>query len=97
MKTTREKGTLEQIGDAVLLAIPSALPSDLLEELQMEAGAQVHLSVDCGRLFVEPVVEPAARKRYSLQELLTQCDPSAPSSSEDEVWVGAKAASRELV
>ena len=93
MKTAMEKGTLEQIGDAVLLAIPSALPSDLLKELQMEAGARVRLSVDCGRLFAEP----AARKSYSLQELLTQCDPSAPISSEDEVWVGAKAAGRELV
>ena len=35
-------GTLEQVGDAVLLAIPSGL----LAELQLKAGAEVRLSVD---------------------------------------------------
>ena len=93
MGTTMETGTLAQSGDAVLLAIPSGL----LAELHMKAGAKVHLIVDCGRLIVEPVVEPIVRKTYSLQDLLAQCDPLAPLSSEETVWAGTKATDRELV
>ena len=74
-----------------------AIPSGLLAELQLKAGALVRLSVDCGRLIVEPVVESVVRTTYSLQDLLAQCDPLASNSSEDEVWTGAKPAGRELV
>ena len=93
MGTTMETGTLAQSGDAVLLAIPSGL----LAELETEEGTMVRLSVDCGRLIVEPVVEPRVRTTYSLQDLLAQCDPSAPLSSEETVWAGTKATDRELV
>ena len=93
MGTTLETGTLAQSGETVLLTIPSGL----LAELQLKAGALVRLSVDCGRLIVEPIAAPVARKAYSLQDLLAQCNPSAPLSSEETAWTGAKPAGRELV
>ena len=93
MGTTLETGTLAQSGETVLLAIPSGL----LVEQQLKAGAEVRLSVDCGRLIVEPVVEPRVRTTYSLQDLLAQCDPSAPLSFRGCSMGRAKAAGRESV
>ena len=78
-----------------------AIPSGLLAELQLKAGALVRLSVDCGRLIVEPVVEPVVEPRvrttYSLQDLLAQCDSSAPLSFRGDSMGRAKATGRELV
>ena len=74
-----------------------AIPSGLLAELQLKAGALVRLSVDCGRLIVEPIAAPVARKAYSLQDLLAQCDSSAPLSFRGDSMGRAKATGRELV
>lgn len=80
---------LRKVGGSVMLAVPPAI----LEMLQMESGASVSMAVESGRLIIEPNV----RKKYSLQELLAQCDPSAPLSSEDGVWTGSEATGRELI
>ena len=51
------------------------------------------LAVDHGRL----VVEPTPRPRYSLDELLAQCDESAEISAEDRAWLDNTPAGRELL
>jgi antitoxin ChpS len=58
----------------------------LLDVLNLAAGAKVGLAADQGRL----VVEPQGRPRYTLDELLAQCDPSAEISAEDREWLDAK-------
>ena len=80
---------LRKVGGSVMLAVPPAI----LEMLQMESGASVSMAVESGRLIIEPNV----RKKYSLQELLAQCDASAPISSEDGAWTASTAAGRELI
>ena len=80
---------LRKVGGSVMLAVPPAI----LEILRMESGSLVSMAVESGRLIIEPNV----RKKYSLQELLAQCDPSAPLSSEDGVWTGSGATGRELI
>lgn len=35
--------------------------------------------------------------RYSLAELMAQCDPNAPLSSEDQAWMDAPAVGREAL
>ncbi len=59
-------GRLRKAGGSVMLAVPPAI----LEMPQLESGAAVSMTIESGRL----VVEPGARKKYSLQELLAQCD-----------------------
>lgn len=49
------------------------------------------MAVEAGRL----VVEPKARRRYSLDELLARCKPSAQDKDRD--WVAGKRAGRELL
>ena len=79
--------TLRKVGGSVMLAVPPAL----LDVLQLTAGAQVGLTVDKGRL----VVEPHPRRRYTLAELLAASDYSQPQPPEEREWVDATAAGRE--
>ncbi|MHB8767119.1 MAG: AbrB/MazE/SpoVT family DNA-binding domain-containing protein [Deferrisomatales bacterium] len=80
---------LRKVGGSVMLAIPPAI----LDLLQLQAGARVGVSVDHGRL----VIEPEPRPHYSLEELLAQCDPVAERTEEEREWLDAPAAGRELL
>jgi len=73
---------LRKVGGSVMLAVPPAL----LDVLHLRAGAKVGLAVDNGRLVVEPQVRP----RYTLDELLAQCDGSAEITAEDREWLDSK-------
>jgi antitoxin ChpS len=66
---------LRKVGGSIMLAVPPAL----LDLLHLHAGATVGLDVDHGRLVVEPMLRP----RYSLDDLLVQCDASSEISAED--------------
>jgi antitoxin ChpS len=66
---------LRKVGGSVMLAIPPAL----LDLLNLQAGATVGIALDGNRL----VIEPPPRLRYSLDELLAQCDVSAELPAAD--------------
>ncbi len=80
---------LRKVGGSIMLAVPPAI----LDILHLHAGATVGLAVDHGRLVVEPTLRP----RYSLDELLAQCDASAEFSAEDRVWLDNKPVGSELL
>jgi antitoxin ChpS len=80
---------LRKVGGSVMLAVPPAL----LDMLQLRPGAKVGLAVQGGRL----IVEPQPRPRYTLEELLAQCNPKAPRSKEDREWLDSKPVGRELI
>lgn len=80
---------LRKVGGSVMLAVPPAL----LEILHLQPGAQVGITVESGRL----VVEPPRRRRYTLDELLAQCDPKAPRSRRDRAWLEDKPVGGELI
>jgi antitoxin ChpS len=80
---------LRKVGGSVMLAIPPAF----LDVLRLHAGAAVALSIDEGQLVVEPQVRP----RYTLDELLAQCDASADPTAEDREWLDGKPVGGELI
>jgi antitoxin ChpS len=80
---------LRKVGGSVMLAVPPAI----LDVLDLRAGATVGVSVQGGRL----VVEPQRRARYTLDELLNQCDASAELSDDDREWLEAKPVGNELL
>ncbi len=65
----------------------------ILELLQLRAGATVGVSVDAGRLVVEPNPKP----HYTLEELLEGSDYSEPRSAEDQEWLDSPPVGRELL
>jgi len=80
---------LRKVGGSIMLAVPPVL----LDILHLQAGAKVGLSVQSGRL----VVEPQERPHYTLDELLAQCNAKAPCSNEDREWLDAGPAGSELI
>lgn len=81
--------TLRTVGGSVMFAIPKPI----LDGLGLSANTQVGLSVSEGRL----IVEPRPRPRYTLAELLAQCDLSAPLSEESQAWLDAESVGREAL
>jgi antitoxin component of MazEF toxin-antitoxin module len=75
------------------------LPDDQAAALKARAAAQgLTLEVWFEKLSgVEvPTRQPGPRKsRYSLEELMAQCDANAPLSAEDRAWMDAPAIGRE--
>jgi antitoxin ChpS len=80
--------SLRKVGGSIMLAVPPAL----LDVLQLSAGAKVAMTVDDGRL----VVEPKTRPRYTLEALIAECDATAAPSEEDRDWLNAPAVGNEL-
>ena len=85
MHTTK----LRKVGGSVMLAVPPAL----LDVLGLEPGARVGIAVESDRL----VVEPERRPRYTLTELLAQCNPKSRRSKEDREWLSDQPAGGGLI
>ena len=79
---------LRKVGGSVMLALPPAL----LDLLSLRAGATVGVTIESGHL----VIEPHPRPRYTLDELVAQCDVSA-LSPEDREWLEAPPVGNEIL
>jgi len=80
---------LRKVGGSVMLAVPPAI----LDLLDLQVGATVGVAVEGGRL----VVAPQPRPRYSLDELLAQCDATVEMTAEEIDWLEAKPVGSELL
>ncbi len=80
---------LRKVGGSIMMAVPPAL----LDILRLRPGAKVGITVQSGRL----IVEPRQRPRYTLDELLAQCNPKAPRSRGEREWLDNKPAGGELI
>jgi len=80
---------LRKVGGSVMLAVPRAL----LDILHLQPGAQVGIAVESGRL----VVEPQQRRRYTLKQLLAQCDPKARRGKAEKEWLAGRPQGGELI
>ena len=79
---------LRKVGGSIMITVPR----HILELLRLKAGATVGLSVEEGRL----IIQPAPRPRYTLDDLLAQCNSNARVSSEEREWLDAPRVGREL-
>lgn len=75
--------TLRSVGGSIVMAIPK----HLLELVRLQAGSLVDIDVQQGRL----IVVPQKKKRYKLSDLLAQCDPALPMTTEEQAWLDAPA------
>lgn len=83
------KTNLRKVGGSVMLAVPPAL----LDMLNLQSGSTVGMAIEKGRLFIEPQHRP----RYSLEELLAQCDATIGLEPEESEWLEAKPVGGELL
>jgi antitoxin ChpS len=78
---------LRAVGGSVMFAIPRAI----LESLDLAPDRSVGLSVSDGRL----IIDPHPRPRYTLANLVEQCDASAPLTGEERQWLESPPVGRE--
>ena len=70
-----------------------AVPPAILDILNLHPGTEIGLAVQKGRL----VIEPRRKPRYTLDELLTQCNSKARRNRKDREWVTGKPTGNELI
>lgn len=92
---TRAK--LKQSGGSLIFTVPAPAR----KAMYLNAGDEVDVIVDGGRLVLEPVVPaPKAmrvrRPKYTLDELVEGYDADAPLTDEERAWMDAPAAGREV-
>ncbi len=80
---------LRKVGGSVMLAVPPAL----LDLLDLQAGAKVDIGVEGRR----SIVAPRGRPHYTPEELLAQCDETAPAEDRDRAWLDAPPIGNELL
>jgi antitoxin component of MazEF toxin-antitoxin module len=70
-----------------------ALPSALLGMVSLAAGQEVAVSVNAGRL----VIEPCKRPRHTLARLMAVSAPRGRHRTRDRSWLDSPAKGRELL
>jgi len=81
--------TVRKVGGSAMLALPRAF----LEQLHLKVGSQVAMEIDRGRI----IIDPKPKRKYTLDELLAQCDTTAAMSAEDAEWLNSDPAGSELI
>ncbi len=79
---------IQKWGNSMALRIPTST----MRTWGIEEGQTVNLKVEDGALIARPT-----QPRYTLAELLAQCDFSQPLSAEDREWVDAPPVGREKI
>ena len=82
------KGTVKKWGNSAAVRIPAAV----LEAAHVDLDQVVDVREEAGRIIIEPV---RARPRYTLDELVAQCDPKKRLSREEREWIDAPPVGRE--
>jgi antitoxin ChpS len=81
--------TLRHLGGSVVMPVPKKI----LDFMPLSAGAKVEMSVEHGKLIVQPTTKP----KYTLTDLLTQCQSEDFQLTEDDrVWLDAKPVGKEV-
>lgn len=82
--------TLRNLGGSVVIAVPKKI----LSLVDLRAGSRVRISVEKGRVVVEPKKKP----QYSLAELLAKCRKSdLVNRPRDGAWLKGGPAGREAL
>ena len=83
------KTSLRKVGGSVMLIVPPPV----LKMLNLRPGESVGMTVEKGRL----VVQPQERRRYTLEELLAQCRTQTARSRQDREWLQGGRVGKEVL
>ena len=82
--------TLRTLGGSVVLTVPR----QILNMMHLGPGSQMDVNVENGKL----VVEPKAKPRYTLAELLAKCNKKNMAlTAEDRKWLDAGPTGKEAL
>jgi len=82
--------TLRRVGGSIMVAVPP----DYLARTGLGPDRLVTWAIEGNNLVMHP---DGGRPRYTLAELLTQCDSSKPRPRSDRAWTTSGPKGRELI
>lgn len=83
--------TVKKAGGSLMVTVPAAVR----DALQLVEGQELTVRIDAGRLVYE-TKRRRRRPKYTLAELLAQCDVDQPYSEEEKAWLNAPPVGREI-
>jgi antitoxin ChpS len=87
--------TVKKTGGSLMVTVPAALR----DALHLTEGQELQVTVEGDRLVYEPT-RRRRRPKYTLAELLAECDPDLPFSEaekeERDAWLNAPPVGREI-
>ncbi|HVW93664.1 MAG TPA: antitoxin [Devosia sp.] len=83
--------SVKKSGGSLVLTVPAPAR----DALRLAEGQQMTVSVEDGKLVYEAAPK-RRRAKYTLEQLLAQCDPDAPLTEEERNWLTAKPVGGEL-
>ena len=78
---------LRRYGNSTVAVLPPAV----LKDLRLSAGQSLTLTADNGKIVL------ARKQKYSLADLISQCDLSAPPPADLDLWDNARSAGNEVL
>ena len=98
MAIPKEKSTGHFIARVKLIktggSLVMTIPASARKALSLLEGEEMSVAIEGGAIRVEPVRQE--RPRYTLTQLLAQCDPEKPYSDEEKRWANAEPVGREI-
>ena len=85
--------TVKKAGGSLMVTVPAPLR----DALRLSEGQELTVTVEGGRLVYEAKARRRRRSKYTLEELLAQCDFSQPYSEEELAWLNAPPVGREVL
>ena len=70
-----------------------AVPKPFLAQANLGPGSRVAVSIENGRILLSPIVSP----RYTLAELLAQCDFRKKAARPEHEWQAAAPVGKEVI
>lgn len=80
--------SLRKVGGSVMMSVPRAI----LDQMDLSVGSSVDIGLKHGQMVVEP-----SKPKYSLEELLAQCDSSQEISHAEREWMDAPVIGQEAI
>lgn len=80
--------SLRKVGGSVMMSVPRAF----LDQMELSVGSTVDIGLKQGRMVVKP-----SKPKYSVEELLAQCDLSQEISHEEREWMDSPATGHEVI
>lgn len=74
-------------------SLAARIPKVIADMIRLEKDQTVTIEAKDGKIIISPVQE---KKNYTLDELLSQCDPKAVAlDAEDKAWLNSEPVGRE--
>ena len=91
-ETALTRTVLKKSGGSLVMTVPAAARN----ALHLVEGQEMTVTVEGEKLVLAPASPVRRRPKYTLKQLLAECNPDAPLTEEDKAWLNMPPVGREL-